>query len=371
MGKLIVILRRFIAALALLLTVAIVALAVVVSYDAPCRTASTPLKQSDLMKAIVYRCYGTSEVLDFEDIVKPSVSADEVLVKVHAASVNPLDWHYMRGTPYIMRLESGIGTPKEMRLGVDFAGTVEAIGEDVTRFKPGDEVFGAAAGAFAEYVTVRHDRAIVHKPVNVNFEQAASVPVAATTALQGLRDKGQIKPGQTVLINGASGGVGTFAVQIAKSFGAEVTGVCSTRNVALVRAIGADHVIDYTEEDFTTSGRRYDLILDNVGNRALSDIRRVLEPDGILVIVGASKGNWVSPFANWIKALVLSPFVSESLVPLLAVLNQKDLGTLAELMQYEKVTPVLDRRYGLNEVSAAIQYSETGRARGKIVIEID
>ena len=222
------------------------------------------------MKAIVHRCYGSADVLKFEEIAKPIAADDEVLVKVRAASVNPLDWHYMSGTPYIMRMSSGLGAPENMRMGVDFAGIVEAVGKNVKRFKPGDEVFGGRTGALAEYVAVREDRTLALKPSNLSFEQAAAIPVAAITALQGLRDKGRLQPGQKVLINGASGGVGTFAVQIAKSFGAEVTGVCSTRNVEMVRSIGADHVIDYTKQNFTEGAQRYDLILDNVGNHSLA-----------------------------------------------------------------------------------------------------
>ncbi len=227
------------------------------------------------MKAIVYHNYGSPDVLRLEEIEKPVPNDNQVLVKVRAASVNPLDWHYMEGTPYIVRLiDSGLLKPKVTRLGVDFAGTVEAVGKNVTQFKPGEEVFGGKTGAFAEYVCVLADRAVVLKPATITFEQAASVPIAAITALQGLRDKGKVQPGQKVLINGASGGVGTFAVQIAKSFGADVTGVCSTRNEEMVRSIGADRVIDYTKEDFTKSGQRYDLILDNVGNHSLLECRR-------------------------------------------------------------------------------------------------
>jgi NADPH:quinone reductase-like Zn-dependent oxidoreductase len=324
------------------------------------------------MKAIVYRCYGSSNVLRFEDIEKPTAADNEILVKVRAASVNPLDWHYMRGTPYIVRMDSGLGAPEDPRLGVDFAGTVEAVGRNVKRFRPGDDVFGGRDGAFAEYVSVREDRAVVPKPANVTFEQAASVPVAAVTALQALRDKGRIRPGQTVLINGASGGVGTFAVQIAKSFGADVTGVCSTRNVNMVRSIGADHVIDYTQEDFTKGGQRYDLILDTVGNHSLLEYKRVLNPNGIFVIVGGpNNGQWIGPIATPIKALMLSPFVSQKFVPLLAELNKEDLTIMRDLMQTGKVTPVIDRRYRLSEVPAAIRYLEEGHARGKVVISME
>jgi NADPH:quinone reductase-like Zn-dependent oxidoreductase len=323
------------------------------------------------MKAIVYRCYGPPEVLQFEDVAKPTPADDEVLVRVRAAAVNPLDWHYMRGSPYIMRLASGLGAPDDSRLGVDFSGTVEAVGINVKMFKPGDSVFGGGRGAFAEYLTVREDRALALKPANVTFEQAASVPIAAITALQALRDKGKVQPGHKVLINGASGGVGTFAVQIAKSLGAEVTGVCSTRNVDMVRSIGADHVIDYTREDYTRSGEKYDVIIDNVGNHSLLANRRVLDPDGILVIVGGSKGNWLGPLLRPIAALILSPFVDQEFVMILAKLAQEDLALLGDLMQSGEVVPVIDRHYPLSEVPAAIRYSEEGRARGKIIIDLE
>jgi NADPH:quinone reductase-like Zn-dependent oxidoreductase len=270
-----------------------------------------------------------------------------------------------------MRLVSGIGAPEDIRLGVDFAGTVEAVGASVTKFEVGDEVFGGAGGAFAEYVTVGQDRAVTHKPPNMSFEQAAAVPIAGVTALQALRDKGRVKPGQKVLINGASGGVGTFAVQIAKSLGAEVTGVCSTRNVELVRSLGADHVFDYTREDYTRSGQAWNVIVDMVGNHSIGANRKVLEPGGVLVIVGAPKGDWVAPLINPLKAMIVSPFVDEELVDLLARLGQADLATLGQLMASGEVTPVIDRRFRLSEVPDAIRYSETGRARGKIVIAVD
>ncbi len=306
------------------LAVAIVSLAFVLSHSSACGPAPVLASETKLMKAIVYRCYGSPDVLEHVDIEKPVPADDEVLVKVHAAAVNPLDWHYMRGSPYLMRLGTGLGAPKDTRLGVDFAGTVEAVGVNVKQFKPGDEVFGGKNGAFAEYVTVREDRALVLKPANMTFEQSASVPIAAITALQALRDKGQLKPGQKVLINGASGGVGTFAVQIAKSLGAEVTGVCSTRNLEMVRSIGADHVIDYTQEDYTENEQRYDLIIDNVGNHSLLRNRRALEPDGIFVIVGGPKGNWLGPIMSPIKALMLSPFVGQEFVMVLAKMRQDD-----------------------------------------------
>ena len=350
--------------------VAIASLALVLSHNSDCEPAPTVSAETELMKAIVYRCYGPPDVLRLEDIEKPVPANDEVLVKVHAAAVNPLDWHYMRGSPYLMRLGSGLGAPNDPRLGVDFAGTVEAVGSNVQRFKPGDEVFGGRTGAFAEYVTVREDRALALKPANVTFEQAASVPIAAITALQALRDKSKLEAGQKVLINGASGGVGTFAVQIAKYFGAEVTGVCSTRNVEMVRSIGADHVIDYTKEDYTDGGTQYDVIIDNVGNHSLLANRRVLDTDGILVIVGGPKGNWLRPLMGPIKAFVLSPFVDQELGMMLAQFSQEDLTILGDLMQSGKVTPVIDRRYPLSEVPAAIRYSEEGHARGKIIINV-
>jgi NADPH:quinone reductase-like Zn-dependent oxidoreductase len=347
-------------------------LAFSLSHDSPCGPAPSLPADAKLMKAIVYRCYGSPDVLRFEDIEKPTPADDQVLVRVHAASVNPLDRHYMRGTPYLVRADAGLGKPTDPRLGVDFAGTVEAVGRNVKRFKPGDEVFGGRDGAFAEYLTVREERAVALKPANVTFEQAASVPIAGITALQALRDKGQIRPGQKVLINGASGGVGTFAVQIAKSFGAEVTGVCSTKNVALVRSLGADHVIDYTQEDFTKGAQHYDLILDNVGTHSLLEYRRVLNPKGIFVMIGSTTvGNWFGFLATPIEALMLSQFVSQKFGMILAELNQDDLATLGTLMQSGKVTPVIDKRYKLSEVPAAIRYLEQGHARGKVVIVVE
>lgn len=325
------------------------------------------------MKAIVYCDYGVAN-LKFEDIEKPTPTDDQVLVKVHAASVNPLDWHYIEGTPYVMRLGVGLRKPKDTRLGVDFAGTVEAVGKNVTRFKSGDEVFGGRDGAFAEYVCPRADRAIALKPANVTFEQAASVPIAALTALQALRDKARIQPGQTVLINGASGGVGTFAVQIAKSLGAEVTGVCSTRNLDMVRSLGADQVIDYTKEDFTRGGQRYDAIIDNVGNHSLSECRGALVAKGKYVLIGGGGANeqgLIGIMARPFAAAIMSKFVSQEMGMMLADLNPKDLAALAELMQSGKVKPVIDRTYKLNEVPDAIRYLEEGHARGKVIIALE
>src|SRR6059058_1093907 len=329
----------------------------------------------DKMKAIVYCDYGLAN-LKLADIAKPTPTDDQILVKVHAASVNPLDWHFIEGTPKIMRaMGVGLRKPKDPRLGVDFAGTVEAVGKNVTQFKAGDEVFGGRDGAFAEYVCPRADRAVTLKPANITFEQAASVNIAAITALQGVRDKGKVQPGQRVLINGASGGVGTFAVQIAKSMGADVTGVCSTRNLDMVRSLGADHVIDYTKEDFTKGDQRYDVILDNVANHSLSECRRVLNPDGRYVLIGGggvNESRWLGPgLTHAFKAMFLSKFVSQKMGMMLAELNQKDLAAMADLMQSGKVTPVIDRTYNLSELPQAIQYLEQGHARGKVVISVD
>jgi len=327
--------------------------------------------QGNLMKAVVYCDYGPPEVLKLEEIEKPTPADDEVLVRVRAASVNPLDWHYMRGSPYFMRLGAGLRKPKVIRLGVDYAGTVEAVGSKVTRFRPGDEVFGGRTGAFAQYVSVRESRAVAPKPPNVTFEQAASVPIAAITALQALRDQGKVQPGQKVLINGASGGVGTFAVQIAKSLGAEVTGVCSTRNVEMVRSLGADRVIDYTKEDFTKDAARYDVILDNVGNHGLLESLHVLNPKGKYVMVGGPKGTWIDPLPRAASALVLSRFVSQDVLMFVAKLNQADLTFLGNLMQAGKVKPVVERQYDLSQLREAIGYLEAGHARGKVVVTLE
>jgi NADPH:quinone reductase-like Zn-dependent oxidoreductase len=326
------------------------------------------------MKAIVYCDYGLPN-LKLEEVEKPVPNEDQILVKVRAASVNPYDWHFVEGTPKIMRMMGvGLRKPKDTRLGVDFAGTVEAVGKNVTMFKPGDEVFGGKTGAFAEYVCRRAEGAVALKPANISFEQAASVNIAGITALQAIRDKGKVQAGQKILINGASGGVGTFAVQIAKLFGADVTGVCSTRNVDMVRSLGADHVIDYTKEDFTKAEQRYDVILDNVINRSLLECRRVLTPKGKYVMIGGGGPNEqgvIGPLANPIKAMLLSPFVSQEMGMMMADTNQKDLTVLADLMQSGKVKPVIDRTYKLSEVPEAIRYLEQGHARGKVIITVE
>src|SRR5438067_12845246 len=326
------------------------------------------------MKAIVHCDYGVAN-LKLEEIEKPTPAGDQILVRVRAASVNPYDWHFVEGTPKIIRLMGiGLRKPKEIRLGVDFAGTVETVGKNVTQFKPGDEVFGGREGAFAEYVCRRAVGSVASKPASITFEQAASLNIAGITALQAVRDRGKIQSGQKVLINGASGGVGTFAVQIAKSFGADVTGVCSTRNVDLVRSLGADHVIDYTKEDFTKGEQKYDVILDNVANHSLSEFRHVLTPNGKYVMIGGGGANEQGVFGVMLrplKAMVLSKFVDQQMGMMMADSNQKDLSLLAEMVESGKMKPVIDRTYKLAEVPEAIGYLEQGHARGKVVIVVD
>jgi NADPH:quinone reductase-like Zn-dependent oxidoreductase len=323
------------------------------------------------MKAVVHNTYGSPDVLELEQIDKPEPADDEVLVRVRAASVNPADWYTLTG-PFVARVPNGLRRPKDNRLGVDYAGEVEAVGANVTHFRPGDEVFGGRTGAFAEYVCAREDRGVVPKPANVTFEEAAAVPIAALTALQGLRDKGQVQAGQSVLINGASGGVGTFAVQIAKALGAEVTGVCSTRNVDIVRSIGADHVIDYTKEDFTRSDGRYDLILDVAGSKSWSELKRVLEPDGRLVIVGAPKSKGIlGPLAHIMKLRLASVLGSRKAVFFISKVNKADMQTLRELLESGEVKPVVDRRYDLGEIADAFRYLGDGHAQGKIVVTVE
>jgi NADPH:quinone reductase-like Zn-dependent oxidoreductase len=325
------------------------------------------------MKAAVYTSFGPPEVLHINDVEDPVPKDDEVLIRVRAASVNPLDSHLMRGKPYIGRILFGFGLrkPKNTRPGVDVAGRVEAVGGNVTQLKPGDEVFGSCHGAFAEYVCAS-ESALVTKPNNVTFEQAASAPLAAYTALQAFRDKGHMQPGHKVLINGAAGGVGTFAVQIAKSLGADVTGVCSTRNVEMVRSIGADWVIDYTHEDFTKSGQRYDLIFDLAASQSLSAHRRVLHLKGTYILAGAVSRQGMMPFlALPLQALVLSPFTSQHFLTFIARRSRGDLIIIRDLMEAGKVTPVIDKRYKLSEAHEAIRYLAEGHARGKVVITLD
>jgi NADPH:quinone reductase-like Zn-dependent oxidoreductase len=326
------------------------------------------------IKAVIYCEYGIAN-LKYQDIEKPTPTDDQVLVRVRAASINPYDWHFVEGTPKLFRLMAfGLRKPKDTRLGVDFAGVVEAVGKNVTQFKPGDEVFGGKGGAFAQYITPRADRAIALKPPNVTFEEAASVNIAGLTALQAVRDHGKVQPGQKVLINGASGGVGTFAVQIAKIFGANVTGVCSTRNVDLVKSLGADRVIDYTKEDYARSDQKYDVILDNVANHPLSENRKLLPPNGKYVLIGGGSANqqgWIGSMGKPLTALIMKPFVSQQMGMMLAEMKQSDLKYFAEQMQNGKLKAVIDRTYKLSDIQQAIAYVEQGHARGKVVLTVE
>ncbi len=320
------------------------------------------------MRAAVRTTYGAPEL---QEIDKPGVADNEVLVRVRASSANAADWYTMTGRPLIARVQLGLRKPKDRRLGVDFAGQVEAVGKNVTRFQPGDEVFGGKSGAYAEYVCVDEGKAIVQKPANVTFEQAATIGIAAVTALQGLRDKGSLQAGQRVLINGASGGVGTFAVQIAKALGAEVTAVCSTRNVDIARSNGADRVIDYTQEDFTRSDQRYDLILDVAGSRSWAECKRVLTPQAALVLVGAPKGNRLLGPLGHIATVKLAAVPSgQKAAFFVAQISKADLDVLRELLETGKVTPVLDKHYELSQIADALRYMGEGHAQGKIVITV-
>jgi len=333
------------------------------------------------MKAITFDRFGSPDVLRLQEVEKPVVDDDDVLVRVRAASANPYDWHFLTGLPHIGRMSFGLLKPKVRGLGADLAGEVEAVGKKVTEFRPGDEVFGEVdgevpgkpileLGSFAEYVCVS-ETSVALKPHNLTFEEAAAVPLAGHTALQALRDQGRVKPGQKVLINGASGGVGTFAVQIAKALGAEVTGVCSTRNVDMVRSIGANHVFDYIREDFTLGRARYDLILDNVGNRKLSEVRRVLIPGGVYFSsFGSPENRWLGPFGRLIGMFASAPFVSQRMIALTVKRTKEALLDLKELIEAGKVTPVIDRTYPLKEAAEAMRYLERGHARGKVVIRV-
>ena len=319
------------------------------------------------MKAIVHERFGSPEVLELREVEEPGVGDGDVLVRVQAASVNPADWYAMTGAPYVARVQMGLRKPKA-RLGLDLAGEVTAVGGNVTRFKPGDEVFGAGTGTLAEYVAVSED-GLVPKPANLSFEQAAAVPVAGLTALQGLRDKGSVQPGQQVLINGASGGVGTFAVQVARALGAEVTAVCSTRNVDMVASLGADRVIDYTREDFTRTDRRYDLLLDVAGSRSWPECRRVLAPQATLVLVGAPKGNaLLGPLGHILKVRLASLPASQKMTFFISKADRQDLEALAELLEAGRVSPVVERTYPLSEAADAFRYLGEGHARGKLAI---
>ena len=322
------------------------------------------------MKAVVYRRHGPVDVLQIEEIETPVPADEEVLIRIRAASVNPLDWRLMIGKPAIIRLVFMRRKKKFKRPGVDFAGTIEAVGGAVTQFKPGDAVYGSCRGAFAEYA-IAPQSAVAMKPANMTFEQAAAVPMTGYTALQALRDTGRLRSGQKVLINGAAGGIGSIAVQIAKSFGAEVTGVCSPKSVDMVRSIGADRVIDYTRDDFTRSGDQYDLIIDIVGNRSLSAFRRALKPHGVYVAVGGPQGSWVAFLGRLLAIPIRSRLSSRKLRIMMAKRSQEDLNLLRELMEAGKVTPVIDRRYQLGEIRDAFRYMQEGHARGKVVVAVE
>ncbi len=356
----------------LLLLLVLLAAAITFAYwrsDNPCDQLSA--SPHDPMNAMIYCDYGPPDVLHLRQIEKPVPKDDQVLIKVHAASVNPFEWHFLRGVPYVMRLDVGLRKPKSPRLGTDVAGEIAAIGKNVTAFKPGDQVFGACDGALAEYCLGKNT--LTAKPANVTYEEAAGVPIAGVTALQGLRGKGHLQAGQKVLINGASGGVGTFAVQIAKHFRAEVTGVCSGRNAEMVRGLGADHVIDYTKEDFSRGPERYDLILDCVGTQPLGNFKRALKPNGICVLIGGGspdEGHWIGPLARPLQAMLTAPFRSQKMTMFMADLNRDDLKLLGELMQSGAVKPVIDRTYNLAHTADALRYVEKGHARGKVIITV-
>jgi NADPH:quinone reductase-like Zn-dependent oxidoreductase len=319
------------------------------------------------MKAVVHEAYGPPEVLKIVEIEKPEVPDDEVLVRVRASSVNIAEWYGMTGL-FLARLGGGLVRPKDTRLGTDFAGVVEAVGKDVSGFKPGDEVFGGSNGAYAEYVTVGKE--LASKPASITFEEAAAVPLAGLTALQGLRDYGKIQPGQKVLINGASGGVGTFAVQIAKAFGAEVTAVCSTRNIECARSMGADHVVDYTREDFTRSGQTYDLLFDVVGSRPWSACRRVLKPNATVVLVGGPRTPLIGPLGHMIQMRLASLGSGRKVVFFVAKFTPADLMALKTLLETGKVKPFVERTYSLAQIAEAMRYLGTGHAQGKIVLTL-
>ena len=326
------------------------------------------------MKAIRYHRYGSPAVLRLEDIDPPAIGREDVLIRVRAASVNPLDWHFIRGAPYLVRPGNGLLRPKDGGVGVDLAGYVERVGKDVTRFSVGDEVFGCAKilGSLAEYVSMHQDGAVLAKPANQSFEQAAAVPVAAVTALQGLRDHGRLQPGQRVLVNGAAGGVGTFTVQIARALGAEVTGVCSTGNVEMVGSLGAHRVVDYTKEDFARLDQRYDLLIDIAGNRPFRACRRVLVPGAPMVVIGGPNGGRLfGPVTRMIKVLALGRITRQPVTFFLAKPNRDDLTVLSDLLTAGKITSVIDRSYPLSEAPEAVRYLETGHAKGKLVITVE
>ncbi len=353
------------------IVIATAAIMITVSHDSPCPEAPPLAAGTDSMRAIMNRCYGVPGGVRLETVAKPTPGEGQVLIKVRASSVNPAEWYTVSGQPYIVRLMGGVGAPKDSHAGYDMAGVVVAVGPGVTRFKPGDEVFGGAWGAYAEYAVGRETR-ITRKPAQLSFEEAAAIPIAGMTALQGLRDQGQLAAGKKVLINGASGGVGTYGVQIAKAFGAEVTGVCSTRNVELVRSLGADHVVDYTKENFTDTAARYDIILDNVGTQSFKDMARVMAPGGIIVVVGGSKkGPFLGPIKRILWSKLAQPFIDPRIKFYLAEVNTADLDLFAKLAVEGKLRSVIDRRYPLEQTAAALEYLGLGHARGKVIITVN
>lgn len=363
---------KILSGVGVVLALGIATLMTVTAYDSPCPTAApADATGPDTMRALVPHCYGTKNIR-VERVAKPVPKETQVLIRIHAAGINPAEWYRINGQPYLVRLAGGIGKPHDTRAGFDAAGVVEAVGAKVTRFKPGDEVFGGVGGALAEYALAREQGGIVLKPANLSFEEAAGMPIAAITALQGLRDNGQIAAGQKVLINGASGGVGSYAVQIAKALGAEVTGVCSTRNVEMVKSLGADHVIDYTRTDFTQGSETYDLILDNVGNHGYVDLSKVTTPDGYIVSVGGQRSNpWLGPISRVIVARPIAGwFIDQHLPFYIAEVGKDDMQFLADLAAAGKLRTVIDRRYPLEETSAALEYLGSQRARGKIIVTI-
>ncbi len=361
---------KILGGLAAVLAVLLLALGLVLSHEGECRPAPVVADGAATMRAVIHRCYGGTEVLELVTVEKPVPAADRVLVRVRASAVNPYDWHFLTGSPYLMRLEIGIGAPADGRVGVDFAGTVEAVGSAVTTFAPGDRVFGGASGAFAEYVTVRQDGSIAKIPEGVGFEDAATVGIAGITALQALRDHAGVEPGDRVLINGASGGVGSFAVQMAKALGAEVTGVASARHLETLRALGADHVIDYREQRYIDSDERWDAVIDNVGNFSPRQVAGVLEDDGVLVLVGGPKGDWVAPFVRPVQAMLWSPFTKPRLGMMLGDMRQADFEIIGEMLADGRVRAVIDERFPLAQAAAAIERWQNGDGAGKVIVTV-
>jgi NADPH:quinone reductase-like Zn-dependent oxidoreductase len=354
-----------------IIVIGVAGVAIALSHTSPCGPAPTAALKEP-MKAAVNRCYGGPEVVRVESIERPVPGDHGLLVKVHASSVNPLDWHYLLGEPYVMRSTAGWGTPNDVLLGTDFAGTVVAVGKLVTKFKVGDEVYGGGDGGLAEYLRIPDSAPVALKPANVSFEAAAAAPVAGTTALQALRDLGHVQSGTKVLINGAGGGVGTFAVQVAKALGGTVTAVTNPGSLQLVQSLGADHVIDYTREDFTQGTAQYDVIFDLSGNHRLSEYRRVLTPTGVYIQGGdTDKGAWLGPLKAFAATVIVSKFVKQKMSPFFASLDQADLVVLADMMQAGKVKAVIDRRYSLDQVADAFRYQLTGHARGKVIVTVD